>query len=222
ALIIGMGGLGSPVAMYLAAAGVGHLVISDFDHVDESNLQRQIIHSQTTIGDSKASSAASRLAEINPATIVDAFDYELDGDELRQQVDAADVIIDCTDNFTSRFELNRMSIASGTPLVSAAAIRWEAQMSTYDPRVEESPCYQCLYPDISVEGATCAGEGVVAPLVGIVGSIQAMETLKVLMDVGDTLVGQLLLLDGLSMEFQSIQLARNPKCPACGPSVTAT
>ena len=218
ALIIGMGGLGSPVAMYLAAAGVGHLVISDFDHVDESNLQRQIVHSHATIGDSKASSAKRRLSEINPATRIEALDYELDGDELFQHIESADVIIDCTDNFTTRFELNRLSRETKTPLVSAAAIRWEAQMSTYDPGNDDSPCYQCLYPDTSVEGTTCAAEGVVAPLVGIVGSIQAMEALKVIMQVGDTLVGQLLLLDAFSMEFQSIQLAKNPSCPVCGDS----
>ena len=214
-LIIGMGGLGSPVSMYLTAAGVGHLVISDFDRVDESNLQRQIVHSQNTIGDSKASSAERHLKTLNPATRIDAIDYELDGEELLEQVRLADVIVDCTDNFTSRFELNRMSLATGTPLVSAAAIRWEAQLSTFDPRNESSPCYQCLYPDTSVEGATCAAEGVVAPLVGIVGSIQALETMKVIMNSGDTLVGRLLLFDGFGMDFQPIQLNKNPACPAC-------
>ena len=215
ALIIGMGGLGSPVSMYLAAAGVGQLAISDFDRVDVSNLQRQIVHGEDSLGDSKASSARKRLAQINPHVRVDVFDYELDGDELQQEVERADVIVDCTDNFTSRFELNRLSLVTTTPLVSAAAIRWEAQLSTFDPRESGGPCYQCLYPDPSVEAATCAAEGVMAPLVGIAGSIQAMETIKVLLDLEGTLKGRLLLVDTFSMEFSTLQLPKNPACPAC-------
>ncbi|KAA3620540.1 MAG: HesA/MoeB/ThiF family protein [Proteobacteria bacterium] len=215
-LIIGMGGLGSPVSMYLAAAGIGHLVVSDFDRVDESNLQRQIVHGEASIGESKASSARHRLLSINPRTHVEALDYELDGEDLERQVDNASVVVDCTDNFTSRFALNRECLAKRKPLVSAAAIRWEAQMSTFDSRRDDSPCYRCLYPDTSVEGATCAAEGVVAPLVGIVGSIQALETIKVIIGIGDTLCGRLLRLDGLSMEFQTLALNRNPECPDCG------
>ncbi len=215
-LIIGMGGLGSPVSMYLTAAGVGRLVISDFDRVDESNLQRQIVHGQSSLGESKAASAKHRLLSINPAVEVEAVDYELDGDDLDIQVRRADVVVDCTDNFASRFALNRACIANRTPLVSAAAIRWEAQLSTFDSRRVDSPCYRCLYPDTSVEAATCAAEGVMAPLVGIVGSIQATEAIKVLVDCGDTLCGRLLLLDALSMDFQSIALKRSPDCPDCG------
>ncbi len=215
-LIIGMGGLGSPVSMYLAAAGVGRLVISDFDRVDESNLQRQIVHGQSSLGESKAASAKHRLLSINPAVEVEAVDYELDGDDLDIQVRRADVVVDCTDNFASRFALNRACIANRTPLVSAAAIRWEAQLSTFDSRRVDSPCYRCLYPDTSVEAATCAAEGVMAPLVGIVGSIQATEAIKVIVDRGDTLCGRLLLLDALSMDFQSIALKRSPDCPDCG------
>lgn len=215
-LIIGMGGLGSPASMYLAAAGAGHLVISDFDRVDESNLQRQIVHGESSIGESKASSAKHRLLSINPRVRVDALDYELDGDELGRQVARATVVVDCTDNFTSRFTLNRACLVHGVPLVSAAAIRWEAQISVFDPRRDDSPCYRCLYPDTSVEGATCAAEGVISPLVGIVGSIQALEALKVITECGDTLCGRLLLFDGMSMEFQSLALQRNPDCPDCG------
>jgi molybdopterin-synthase adenylyltransferase len=215
-LIIGMGGLGSPTSMYLAAAGVGHLVISDFDHVDESNLQRQIVHGESSIGESKASSAKHRLLSINPHIKVQAIDYELDDDDLSREVAAADVVLDCTDNFTSRFALNRACLHHRTPLVSAAAIRWEAQMSTFDSRRDDSPCYRCLYPDTSIEGATCAAEGVMAPLVGIVGSIQAMEAIKLLTDCGETLRGRLLLFDGLSMEFQQVALRRDPHCPDCG------
>ncbi|GJL82063.1 MAG: molybdopterin-synthase adenylyltransferase MoeB [marine bacterium B5-7] len=214
-LIIGMGGLGSPASMYLAAAGVGHLVISDFDRVDESNLQRQIVHGESSIGESKASSAKHRLRSINGHTRIDALDYELDSDDLDREISLADVVVDCTDNFTSRFALNRTCLAKRTPLVSAAAIRFEAQLSTFDPRRQDSPCYRCLYPDTSVEGATCAAEGVMAPLVGIVGSIQAMETLKLIADVGTTLCGRLLLIDAQSMEFQSLALNRNPQCVDC-------
>lgn len=215
-LIIGMGGLGSPASMYLAAAGVGHLVVSDFDRVDETNLQRQIVHGESSIGESKASSAKHRLLSINPRVHVDALDYELDDDELEQQVARATVVVDCTDNFTSRFTLNRACLAQRTPLVSAAAIRWEAQLSTFDSRRDDSPCYRCLYPDTSVEGATCAAEGVISPLVGIVGSIQALEVLKIVTGAGETLCGRLLLVDGLSMEFQTLGLNRNPECPDCG------
>ena len=214
-LIIGMGGLGSPVAMYLAAAGIGQLVISDFDHVDISNLQRQVIHDQESLGESKASSAARRIKALNPNCDVIAYDYELDGDDLNNECQQADAIIDCTDNFTSRFELNRLSLQFSKPLVSAAAIRFEAQISTFDPRQANTPCYQCLYPDISVEGATCAGEGVIAPLVGIVGSIQAMEALKVILDMPGTLTGKLLLIDTTTMEFTSLVLPKNSTCPAC-------
>ncbi len=219
-LIIGMGGLGSPASMYLTAAGIGHLVISDFDRVDDSNLQRQIVHGEESIGESKASSAKRRLASINSHIRIDAFDYELDGDELAEQVDAANVVVDCTDNFSSRFNLNRLSLDTDTPLVSAAAIRWEAQLSTFDPRRVDGPCYQCLYPDPSVEAATCAMEGVMAPLVGIVGSIQAMETLKVILGKEQTLTGRLLLIDTLCMEFNTVILKKNPACPACGSSQT--
>jgi adenylyltransferase/sulfurtransferase len=215
ALVIGMGGLGSPVAMYLAAAGIGHLVVSDFDRVDESNLQRQIIHGQDDIGESKASSAARALAAINPRTRVDALDYEIDDDELWEQARAADVIVDCTDNFPTRFALNRVSIGTGTPLVSGAAIRWEGQVATFIPTDPDSPCYQCLYPDESVEAATCAAEGVIAPLVGVVGSIEALEAMRVLTGLTDELAGRLLLIDGLAMEWQVIRLPRNPDCPAC-------
>jgi molybdopterin-synthase adenylyltransferase len=214
-LIIGMGGLGSPVAMYLAAAGVGHLVISDFDHVDTSNLQRQIIHDQDSLGESKATSAARRINALNPNCRVDVFDYELDDEELENEVRHATVIVDCTDNFTSRFELNRLSLKFSTPLASAAAVRFEAQISTFDPRRADTPCYQCLYPDTSIEGATCAGEGVMAPLVGIVGSIQAMEALKVILDMPGTLTGRLLLVDTTTMEFTSLVLPKNSSCPAC-------
>jgi adenylyltransferase/sulfurtransferase len=214
-LIIGMGGLGSPVSMYLAAAGVGHLVLADYDQVETSNLQRQIVHSHANVGELKATSARENLLRLNPEINILALDYELDGDELITHAEQADVLVDCTDNFPSRFELNRVSLATGTPLVSGAAIRWEGQVSTFIPKHSTSPCYQCLYPDTSIEAATCAMEGVIAPLVGIVGSIQALETLNLLLKTGEGLCGRLLIFDGIAMEWHTINLPRNPDCPAC-------
>jgi adenylyltransferase/sulfurtransferase len=220
ALIIGMGGLGSPVSMYLAAAGVGCLVLTDYDHVDMSNLQRQIVHSHINIGESKVASAKETLARLNPDANIVTFDYELDGAELISQTKQADVLVDCTDNFPSRFELNRASLITGTPLVSGAAIRWEGQVSTFIPKQQSSPCYQCLYPDTGIEAATCAMEGVIAPLVGVVGSIQALEVLNVLLKTGKGLSGRLLVLDGIAMEWQTIALPRKIDCPACSSKVT--
>ena len=214
-LIIGMGGLGSPVSMYLAAAGVGQLVLADYDQVDTSNLQRQIVHSHANIGELKATSARDTLLRLNPAASVDALNYELDDEELSEQIAQADVVVDCTDNFPSRFELNRVSLTTGTPVVSGAAIRWEGQVSTFIPKNPDSPCYQCLYPDTGIEAATCANEGVVAPIVGVVGTTQALETLNVLLKTGSGLCGRLLVLDGIAMEWQTISLPRNENCPAC-------
>jgi adenylyltransferase/sulfurtransferase len=214
-LIIGMGGLGSPVSMYLTAAGVGHLVISDYDRVDESNLQRQIVHTQASVNELKATSARDTLLRLNPAVSIDALNYELDDEELHEQVRQADVVVDCTDNFPSRFELNRVSLATGRPVVSGAAIRWEGQVSTFIPKNPDSPCYQCLYPDTGIEAATCAMEGVIAPIVGVVGATQALETLNVLLETGSGLCGRLLVLDGIAMEWQTITLSRNHNCAAC-------
>ena len=155
------------------------------------------------------------IKRLNPTCVVEALDYELDGEELLAQVRAASVVIDCTDNFPSRFELNRASLATGTPLVSGAAIRWEGQVATFVPRNPDSPCYQCLYPDTGIEAATCAMEGVIAPIVGVVGTIQALETLNLLLTTGEGLCGRLLALDGIAMEWQTINLPRSPDCPAC-------
>jgi len=214
-LIVGAGGLGSPVCMYLAAAGVGHLVVSDFDRVDESNLQRQIVHSQDNLGQSKASSAKQNLNRLNPATLIDAIDYELDGEELEAQVAAADVVADCTDNFPSRFLLNRATRAANTPLVSGAAIRWEGQVSTFVPEDPDCPCYQCLYPDESIETVTCEAEGIMAPVVGIIGSIQALEVLNLLLSAGSGLKGRVLLVDGLAFACHTMTLPKNVCCPVC-------
>ena len=215
--IVGMGGLGSPVALYLAAAGVGHMTIADFDQVDESNLQRQIIHTQQDIGGLKAESAAHSLRQINPAIQVETLDYSLDQDDFMEQCAGIDLLIDCTDNFPTRFALNEVSLKSGVPWVSGAAIRWEGQVTAFDPRSESSPCYQCLYPNRSMESATCEMEGVVAPLVGVIGTMQAMEAVNILLGESQ-LPGIVWLFDAQSMEWQKMILPKNPRCPACGPS----
>ncbi|MFT5258348.1 MAG: molybdopterin/thiamine biosynthesis adenylyltransferase [Saprospiraceae bacterium] len=213
--IVGMGGLGSPLALYLAAAGVGHLVISDFDQVEESNLQRQIIHTQNRVGELKVDSAKAGILAINPECEVTTLAYELDETELIEQCEGADVIVDCTDNFPSRFGLNQLSLNTQTPLVSGAAIRQEGQISTFDPNVANSPCYQCVYTDEGLESATCAMEGVMAPVVGIIGTLQAQEVLNVLLNK-PALVGRLLLLDAANIEWQSVKLSKNPHCKVCG------
>ena len=212
--IVGMGGLGSPVALYLAAAGVGKMIIADFDQVDESNLQRQIIHSQNDIGGLKADSAARSLRQINGELEVATLDYSLDYEDFLEQSSEADLIIDCTDNFPTRFELNEVSLKTRIPLVSGAAIRWEGQVTSFDPGNPASPCYQCLYPDKSIESATCEMEGVVAPLVGVIGTMQAMESINLL--IGDAqLNGVVWLFDAQSMEWQKMILPKNTNCPAC-------
>ncbi len=214
ALIIGMGGLGSPVAMYLAAAGVGHLVLSDFDIVERSNLQRQIIHTEKSIGQLKVDSARQFVQSLNPDIQVTTLAYELSDNDLVAQVQRADVVIDCTDNFPSRFALNRCCIQAAKPLVSGAAIRQEGQISTYDIRVKNSPCYQCLYPDMGIEGVTCSREGVLAPVVGIIGTMQAQEAINVLLG-RPALIGTLLLLDAQHLGWRRMSLPKNPTCPAC-------
>jgi len=213
-LIIGIGGLGSPVAMYLAAAGIGQLILSDFDIVESSNLQRQVIHTESTVGQLKVESAKTFIQSLNPHTVVKTITHELSGEELLQHIQDSDAVVDCTDNFPSRFELNQACIKAGRPLISGAAIRQEGQITTFDSRIESSPCYNCLYPDTGIESATCAMEGVVAPVVGIIGTMQAQETINVLLG-RPALVGKLLLLDAQSLEWQRMKLPKNPNCPTC-------
>ncbi len=215
ALIIGMGGLGSPVGLYLAAAGVGQLVISDFDNVDLSNLQRQIAHTTNSIGQSKVASARQTFEAINPLIEIIAINEKLAGDALLDQVRQADIVIDCCDNFETRFAINDACFAAKTPLVSGAAIRFEGQISVFDSRDERCPCYSCLYPRDGAVEQSCSENGVIAPITGIIGSMQALEEIKVLTDVGESLQGRVLLLDGLSMQWQNMQLPRNPNCPTC-------
>jgi len=218
-LIIGVGGLGSPAAMYLAASGVGHLVLVDHDKVELSNLQRQIAHTTDRIGIAKVSSAQQTLAALNPAVQVTAIVGQLDPEALVEQVQLADAVVDCSDNFATRFALNRVCVTNRTPLISGAAIRMEGQVAVFRPERNDSPCYRCLYKDMDELAESCSQTGVLAPLVGIIGSIQATETIKVLLDIGETLTGRLLILDALTMEWRSIKLRKDPDCPVCGTGI---
>lgn len=214
-LIVGMGGLGSPVAMYLAASGVGHLVLTDFDVVELSNLQRQIIHHTDDVGENKVASARAAIHDLNPDVQVTAIPWALEDDELAREVGDADVVVDACDNFESRFELNAVCWRLRTPLVSAAAMRLDGQVTVFDGRNPDSPCYRCLYSDESTEGEACSQVGVLAPLLGIVGSIQATEAMKLIVGMGTTLVGRVIVLDALDMEWRSLKLRKDPHCPVC-------
>ena len=213
-LIIGMGGLGSPVAMYLTSAGIGHLVLVDDDAVELSNLQRQIAHGTKDIGLSKVESAKQTLQNLNPEINVTCFNKRLSEKELANEVALADVVIDGTDNFTSRFALNVHCVKNKTPLISGAAIRMEGQVSVFN-KTPTSPCYRCLYKDEGELDATCSNNGVLSPVVGIIGSIQANEAIKVLLNIGETLDGKLLMFDALQMEWRTLKLKKDPACPIC-------
>lgn len=216
ALIVGAGGLGSPAAMYLAAGGVGRLTICDFDDVDLTNLQRQIIHTSASVGTNKAVSAQQTLAKINPEVEVHAVTVRATAAELALLVAAADVVIDCSDNFATRYSLNRLCVELKKPLVSGAAIGFEGQVTVFDMRADTSPCYHCLFPDNGEDTELrCADNGVFAPLVGMIGTTQAAEAMKLLMTIGDSLQGRLLLLDVLAMEWRTIRLGKDPACTVC-------
>ncbi len=221
ALIIGAGGLGSPAALYLGAAGVGHIRIVDPDHVELTNLQRQLAHTMAWLGQPKAQSAAAAIAAINPQVKVTATVARAEGALLAALVAQADVVLDCCDNFATRQAINRACVESKKPLVSGAAIRFDGQVSVYDSRCADSACYACVFPPRSnVTETACASLGVFAPLVGIIGSVQAGEALKLLAGVGRSLAGRLLLLDARSMEFSEVRLPRNPHCEVCGSPLT--
>jgi len=215
-LIIGLGGLGSPAAIYLAASGIGHLVLVDFDRVELTNLQRQIVHHTADIGEHKAVSAKNNLLAINPEIHIDAVNHALDADELDEQVRQANVVIDACDNYETRFVVNAACVRQRTPLVSGAAIRLEGQISVFDKRDSDSPCYNCLYPHSGEDQETCSESGVLAPVVGIIGSIQALEAIKLICDAGETLCGRVLILDALTMQWRTMKLRRDPACPVCG------
>ena len=212
-LIVGLGGLGSPVAMYLAASGVGNLVLVDHDRVDLTNLQRQIVHATERVGQDKTTSAAHGLAALNPGVRVTTINQKLEGAALEEQVQQVDAVVDTTDNFASRFAINAACMRAGKPLVSGAVVRFEGQVAVFPPG---GPCYRCLYAEGGGPDEACATLGVLAPAAGIIGSIQAVETLKLLLGIGQTLAGRLLLFDALNMEWREIRLRKDPLCPVCG------
>ncbi len=218
ALIIGAGGLGCPAALFLASAGVGTLTIADHDRVDLTNLQRQIAHETASVGELKVESLKRRLSAINPLVNVVTIAENLEGAALRHAVDAADVVLDCTDRFATRHAINRACVKAKKPLVSGAAIRFDGQVSVFDPRVESSPCYHCVYPETKdFEETACAEMGVFAPLVGIVGSLQAAEALKLLVNIdgAETLCGRLLTIDARMMEVRTLRVKRDVYCSVC-------
>jgi molybdopterin-synthase adenylyltransferase len=217
-LIVGMGGLGCPAAMYLAAAGVGHLIIADDDVVELTNLQRQVAHSQSMIGEPKVISAQQALLGLNPDLKITALQKRLVGESLSDAIGRADIVVDACDNFSTRFAINAACIEQGKPLVSGAAIRLEGQVAVFDSRDPVSPCYQCLYSQGDDEDASCSQNGVMAPLVGIIGAVQAMEALKLLAGIGEPLTGRLLLLDASTMQWREMRLPRDSNCGACSAS----
>jgi molybdopterin/thiamine biosynthesis adenylyltransferase len=217
ALIIGAGGLGSPVALYLASAGVGKVTLVDNDTVDLTNLQRQIMHSIEQVGAPKVQSGRQSMLRINPQVEVIALQERLQGARLAELVAAADVVLDCSDNFATRHAINRACVSHAKPLVSGAAIRFDGQISVFDARNPDSPCYACLFPpDQPYEEVQCSSMGIFAPLVGIIGAMQAAEALKLLAHVGESLAGRLLLLEARGMEWTSIAITRDAACTVCG------
>jgi len=216
ALIVGVGGLGSPVALFLAAAGVGRLTLCDADRVDLTNLQRQLLFDTSQLGQTKVAAAGARLGAVNPQVTVVAVQQRVDAAALRPLVRQADVVIDCSDNFETRHALNRCCVEARKPLVSGAAIRFDGQVAVFDSRDASSPCYQCLFPSSADADETrCATMGVFAPLVGIIGSTQAAEALKILAAAGASLAGRLLIIDALGMEWRQLRVARDPACQVC-------
>lgn len=220
-VLFGLGGLGSPAGMYLASSGVGELILVDPDHVELSNLQRQIVHMNSALGQSKVESAARTLQALNPDVSLRTYDRVLAGDELDQVVAQGDVVVDGTDNFEARFAINAACVRVGKPLVSAAVVRMEGQVSVYRLDRPDAPCFGCLYRDIAEPAQNCAENGVLGSVAGIMGCIQATETIKVLLDFGETLDGRLLLIDARSMEWQMVRLRKDPECPVCGRPVAA-
>ena len=216
-LVIGAGGLGSPVALFLGSAGVGHITLADGDTVDLTNLQRQIAHDLARVGIAKAASAKASIAAINPHVVVEAIVERVAGERLSALAAAADVVVDCSDNFATRQAANAACVAHRKPLVAGAAVGFDGQLSTYDARDPASPCYACAFPaDAAFEDVACSTMGVFAPLVGIIGSMQAAEAMKLLLGIGTSLVGRLQMLDARRMEWTEIAVARNPRCAVCG------
>ena len=216
-LMVGAGGLGSPAALYLGSAGVGHLTVVDHDVVDLTNLQRQIAHTSARVGLAKTTSLQAAIGALNPEVQVTALPQRADAALLDIEVARADVVLDCCDNFATRHTINAACVSHRKPLVSGAAIRFDGQICVYDPRDTEAPCYACVFaPSEHVEETRCATMGVFAPLVGVIGAMQAAEALKLLCGIGRPLRGRLLMLDGRDMAWQELRLPRNPHCPVCG------
>jgi len=215
-VIMGVGGLGSPAAMYLAAAGVGTLTLVDFDHVDNSNLQRQIAHNTDSIGDSKTSSAKNTLLKINPETRIHCINKQLKLNELEALFKKTSCVIDGTDNFKTRFLINRACVSQNIAQVSAAAIQYEGQITVFDNRLQNSACYACLYAEHGEENTNCSDNGILAPVVGILGSMQALEAIKLICNIGETLQNRLLIFDALALQWRTMKLNKDPNCPVCG------
>ena len=216
-LIIGMGGLGCPVALYLAGAGVGQLTIADFDQVDPSNLHRQVLYRTSDVGRNKVDAAVDQLTALNPEVSVTALANEMTSDNLLTAIQSVDIVVDACDNFTTRFAINQACVTARKPLVSGAAIRTEGQISVFRNDLSDSPCYRCLYPDHGENAESCAQSGILGPVVGTIGCIQAIETIKLLTGAGEPLAGRLLLFDALTMEWRTMRLKKDPDCPACSP-----
>lgn len=214
-LIVGLGGLGSPVALYLAAAGIGQLILVDFDQVDLSNLQRQIVHNTTQIGQDKVISAKNQLLLLNPEIQITTYAYRLDPETWQQLITTVDIVVDCSDNFATRFAINAACVRHGIPLISAAVQRWSGQVTVFLPAYAQSPCYACLYPNLEAEGEACSETGVLAPVAGIIGSIQAVEVIKVLLEIDESLCGRLLILDAYTLQWRTLKLPKDPACLVC-------
>ena len=214
-LIVGMGGLGSPTALYLAAAGVGHLIIADFDQVELSNLQRQIIHQTKDIGDDKVNSAKSKLTELNPNIKITIANELIHTGNLPDLIKGVNIVLDGTDNFESRFEINQICVDHQKPLVSAAVVRFEGQVSVFKGFEKDQPCYQCLYSVEGEDNESSIDNGVLAPVAGLVGTIQALQAIKVILDLGDQLCGSLLIVDALDLSFRKVKISKDLKCPVC-------
>ena len=213
-VIFGLGGLGSPASLYLAASGIGELTLVDFDQVDDSNLQRQIVHTENNIDMPKVESAKQNLQQLNSLIKINTLNYKPSIDQANSLIKSANVVLDCTDNFASRFLLNKLCYKNKTPLISGAAIRWEGQLTTYDFRDKKAPCYQCLYKEDSGQELTCSSNGVLSPVVGMIGSMQAIEAIKALLGI-KTLSGKLMIMDAYSMQFRQLNLKPDPNCPIC-------
>ena len=214
-LIVGMGGLGSPTALYLAAAGVGHLIIADFDQVELSNLQRQIIHQTKDIGNDKVNSAKNKLTELNPNIKITIANELIHTGNLPDLIKGVDIVLDGTDNFESRFEINQICVEHQKPLVSAAVVRFGGQVSVFKGYENHHPCYQCLYSVEGEDNESCIDNGVLAPVAGLVGTLQALQAIKVILDLGDQLCGSLLLIDALDLSFRKVKISKDLKCPVC-------